>query len=125
MPFFFKVAGVGILVRTLDGRSFTIEEAFDYRAFDGRTWTIPPTAETDGASTPSFIWGIIPPFGKYWASAVVHDYLYRCTKEPKEYCDDVFLNNMADRGVPVIERYEIYEAVKIAGMADFEKDRQA
>lgn len=113
-----------MLVRTHDGRTFTVEEEFSFKAFDGRTWVIPPTAETDGASTPSFIWNIIPPFGKYWAAAVVHDFLYRCTKEPKEYCDLIFLNDMLARGVPVMERYEIYEAVKLAGESAFEKDRQ-
>lgn len=124
MPFIFHSPGAGILVRTLDGRNFTIEEAFSFEAFDGRTWVIPPSAQTDGASTPSFIWSVIPPFGKYWAAAVVHDYLYRCTTEPKDYCDLVFLNDMTARGVPPSEKYEIYEAVKLAGAAAFEKDRQ-
>lgn len=36
---------------------------------------IPKGFITDGASTPIFIWPILPPIGKYFPAAVLHDYL--------------------------------------------------
>lgn len=36
---------------------------------------IPEGFLTDGASVPRIFWGLIPPWGKYGAAAIVHDYL--------------------------------------------------
>jgi hypothetical protein len=43
----------------------------------GFGWVIVPAGfKSDLASTPSWLWSIYPPFGRYTYAAVVHDYLY-------------------------------------------------
>jgi hypothetical protein len=37
---------------------------------------IPVGFTTDGASIPSFLWSIYPPWGRYSRAAVAHDFLY-------------------------------------------------
>ena len=36
---------------------------------------VPSGFVSDGASTPRLLWSIFPPVGRYFAAAVVHDYL--------------------------------------------------
>lgn len=37
--------------------------------------TVPAGFESDGASVPRWAWPLFPPVGRYFAAAVVHDYL--------------------------------------------------
>lgn len=41
-----------------------------------RLIVVPAGFITDFASIPRFFWRILPPFGKYAAAAIVHDFLY-------------------------------------------------
>lgn len=110
-------------VLTNDGRNFVFVEPLDYVASDGSVITIPAGATTDGASTPCALWVTIPPFGKYWLSAALHDYLYRTTQVPKERCDDLLYEAMLSEGVSVIEAKAIYDGVKLFGFSSFRGDR--
>lgn len=112
-------------VRSSDGRNFILLADNTFTAESGEVIELPKGAGSDGASTPPFIWAIIPPFGLYWMAAYLHDYLYRYTQQAKDFCDRMFLEAMKALGVPELERLTMYEAVKEAGESAFSADRKA
>lgn len=88
---------------------------------------IPAGFETDFASVPQLFWSIVPPMGKYFIAAVLHDYFYR---EPgsrtdvaviydrvitREFADYIFLEEMVDLGVSWWKRKIMYKAVRMFG----------
>ena len=124
-------------VTTEDGRNFVLFNDADYVAKDGRLFRIPVGATSDGASTPQPIWNLIPPFGKYWKAAVLHDAAYRnillvwdgsawqtaCL--PFEASNELIYEAMQSLGVDQLEAVAIYEAVALAGRPAFDADRAA
>ena len=61
-----------------DGRKVTLIEPFAFVDPGGEEWSVPAGAKTDGASVPSALWALYPPFtGSYRSAAAIHDY----------YCD--------------------------------------
>ena len=64
-----------------DGRKVTLMEPYSYVDPAGEEWNVPDGYKTDGASVPSALWALYPPFtGNYRSAAVIHDY-YCDTKE--------------------------------------------
>jgi hypothetical protein len=62
-----------------DGRKVTLIEPYAFVDPAGTEWDVPAGAKTDGASVPSALWALYPPFtGNYRSAAVIHDY----------YCDN-------------------------------------
>lgn len=115
-----------------DGRNFTLLEAVQYESPAFGILIAPVGSTTDGASTPTETWAVIPPFGKYWPAAALHDFAYRNqlirpdgTKAnlPKEDCDALLMEAMSCLGVGELEAKVIYDAVVLAGEHSFEKDR--
>lgn len=106
-----------------DGRNFTLNRAFDFIAQDGQRITVPEGATMDGASTPRVLWRVLPPFGNYWMSAGLHDWLYRQSDLPKPRCDALFLEAMLDEGVVEWKAHLIYLGVHLFGGAAFAEDR--
>lgn len=122
---------------TVDGRNFVLLTDVLYVAGDGTRYCLPAGAASDGASTPPEVWPLIPPFGRYWPAAYLHDAAYRNTllvwngtgwipaALPKAKCDALLLEAMTALGVGEIERGTIYEGVVIGGRSSFEADRAA
>lgn len=74
------------------------------------TWVyVPEGYLTDGATTPKFLWWLLPPWGEYGQAAVVHDIL----------CDDLLIWKAGQ--LHAISRKEaddiFYEAMKVAGVS--------
>ena len=111
-------------VETADGQHFVLLEGFTFTRDDGCVITVPPGSASDGASTPRPLWIHLPPFGKYWMAAFLHDHLYRDTDLPKDYCDDTFLQAMRCLGVDEITATTIYEGVHIGGWSAYRDDRE-
>ncbi len=111
-------------IETGDGRNVTLLEILRYRTKAGELIEVPVGTTSDGASTPKWMWNLIPPFGKYWLAAVLHDYLYRITQKPKDYCDDIILEAMESLGVDLFLREAIYEGVHLGGDVAFNDDRR-
>lgn len=88
---------------------------------------IPAGFETDFASVPQLFWSIVPPMGKYFIAAVLHDYFYRepgsrtdvvaiCDRViTREFADYIFLEEMVDLGVSWWKRKIMYKAVRMFG----------
>jgi hypothetical protein len=122
-------------VSTLDGRNFALLSDVFYISKDGTRYCMIAGSESDGASTPQAVWNLIPPFGKYWPAAFLHDCAYRNTLRiwdglnwvqaglEKDECDSLLKEAMESLGVNPVELETIYEAVSIAGRAAFYKDR--
>lgn len=113
-----------ISVLTEDGLNIELlDEDFGYTDRNGNFHAIPKGSKSDGASTPRVIWIDLPPFGKYWKSAVFHDFLYRQSNYPKDLCDHLLLEAMLSDGVPEITAQTIYLGVKASGWKYFDDDR--
>lgn len=104
-----------ITEKLLDGKNWRIVKGFRYTTNQGRHIDVPDGFVTDFASIPRGLWNLFPPTGKYGHAAVVHDYLYRNTNEPQEYCDKIFLDGMEELHVNWLVRHIIYRAVRLFG----------
>ena len=105
-------------------RLWRVEDDFTYTPKKYPPVTIKAGYETDGASVPRLLWSLIPPFGKHFYGAIVHDRLYKEYKDitspikrSRKQCDDIFLEAMKDLGVNFTKRYTIYWAVRGFGWA--------
>ena len=126
-------------VATLDGRTFVLLADVYFLSADGTRYLLPLGATSDGASTPREGWPLLPPFGRYWPAAYLHDCAYRNTlcvlnnrvqswlpaSLPREKCDALFKEAMQSLGVNNLEMETIYEAVALAGESSFAADRSA
>jgi len=110
-------------VRTSDGHNVVVLRPFTFTRKDGTVITVPAGTTSDGASTPYIIWNTLPPFGKYWMAAVLHDYLYRDSKFEKDFCDDTLAEAMDVLGVGYLDHFAIYEGVSLCGWHAFNDDR--
>jgi len=81
---------------------------------------VPPEFECDLASSPSPLWALFPPYGVYLAAVWLHDYCYRALipagKMTYREADAMFLAAMTSLGVPVLRRYSMWSAVRLAGL---------
>lgn len=114
---------VQLKTESSDGHNVVLDEPLTYVTEAGESIVVPAGADSDGASTPEFIWNLFPPFGKYWRAALLHDYLYRHTDRPKAECDSIFLEAMKACDVPRMKRETIYLAVHWFGFAAFKSCR--
>jgi hypothetical protein len=81
---------------------------------------IPAGFITDLASIPRIIWSLVPPYGLYTRSAVVHDWLYRSKIQiTREDADKVFLELMQqDKVDPALAKF-MYRAVRWFGAGSY------
>jgi len=81
--------------------------------------TILPGFRWDGASVPRFFWRLVgaPMNGKYVPAALLHDALYASEMFARVKCDAVFLEFMAQLGVPWWRRKAMWLAVRLGGGA--------
>lgn len=79
--------------------------------------TAHPGFETDGASIPAVLHGVIGcPFGEaYTKAAVIHDALYRSALLSRKMSDYIFLEAMLSLGVDRPKARAMYLAVRAAG----------
>ena len=109
-------------VEVIDNFKFRIIEEFSYHvgSYDSEDKiTVPVGYETDFASIPKFMWGVLPPHGKYAKAAVIHDYLYSHAIISKEYADNVFNEAMTVLGVNDNLRFLMFSAVKLFGKGNY------
>ena len=77
---------------------------------------------SDLASVPRVFWGVIPPWGKYYKAAILHDYLYvqgEGGRKGKRTADDIFNRLLEDAGVGWLKRKLMYRSVRIFGDGSF------
>ncbi len=102
----------GLHWRVLDDFTLTLSE---------ETVTVPAGFVTDGASVPRFGWVAIPPVGRYFPAALVHDWLYHRHRDlgdasrTREGVDFFFHRIMEAYGVDLGLRDIMLDAVRVAG----------
>ena len=106
------------------GRSVRLINNFKVTLGVGRMITVPAGFETDFASVPRLFWRLIPPWGRYSAAAVVHDYLYATASVTRYEADRIFLDLMKRLGVPLWKRRLMYRAVRLGGWASWKRFRR-
>ena len=79
------------------------------------TYCVPKDFQTDFASVPRFLWPLLPPHGRVKKAAILHDWLYQQSHIPREHCDRVFLEAMTADHVPPVQRWAMYEGVRLFG----------
>lgn len=81
---------------------------------------VPAGFETDFASVPQILWGIIPPTGSYGKAAVIHDYLYRTRGlATRKQADAVLLEAMTFLQVDWLTRQALYWGVRVGGWSSY------
>lgn len=84
----------------------------------GRQFIIPAGSVTDLASTPKFLWNLLPPSGIYEAAAVAHDYWCSTAIAKGELtsheADGFFRDLMGEAGVGFYTRWVMWAAVRSA-----------
>lgn len=114
-----------VLLRTADGLHGVAWEDQEFTHPDGRIFLIPKGAKTDGASTPQWMWNILPPVGKlYWMACRLHDALYQLYGLTEQECNEILLVAMQVSGVNAFEAKTIFDGVKEWGLKSFEEDRK-
>jgi hypothetical protein len=99
-----------------DGRKVTLVEPFAFVDPFGKEWDVPTGYKTDGASVPSALWALYPPFtGNYRQAAVIHDYY--CDNEQRSWQDTHKVFYFAMRAANVDEQTAkiMYSAVYLFG----------
>ncbi|HEX8593852.1 MAG TPA: DUF1353 domain-containing protein [Pseudomonas sp.] len=79
---------------------------------------------TDFASVPSIFWSILPPDGLWAYGAVIHDYLYWDQSTTRDEADEILDACMKSFGVSRFKRLSIKTAVKLAGWAAWDGNRE-
>jgi hypothetical protein len=98
------------------GRKVTLMEPYSFVDPFGQEWDVPSGYKTDGASVPSALWAIYPPFtGNYRSAAVIHDYY--CDTKARTWQDTHKVFYFAMRAANVDEKTAkiMYGAVYLFG----------
>lgn len=101
-----------------DGRRWKLYRSFTYHLgtkYSRDYIRVPAGFVTDFASSPSQIWWLIPPWGRYGKAAVVHDYLYQTQKRSRKEADDIFREGMGVLGVEPWRVFLMYWGVRLFG----------
>ena len=105
-----------VVVREVGDSTWELVEALRYVGAKER-FVVPVGFRTDFASVPSlFVW-LIPRYGRYTKSAILHDYL--CTEAhagrfDRDDADGIFRRTMRELGVSFVRRWIMWGAVALA-----------
>lgn len=106
-----------------DGEDAALDAPMNYSIENtGIRITVPQGFVTDFASTPRWIWSMLPPFGTYQKASVVHDYLYWMQDCSKEQADKLLYIAMTEGNVDPVKRWLIYQGVKDFGDGAWAED---
>ncbi|MBL4761292.1 MAG: DUF1353 domain-containing protein [Gammaproteobacteria bacterium] len=103
------------------GDLYVLQDDFVYTG-NGEFITVPEGFKYDGASTPKFLWWVLPRDGIHRAAALIHDFIYVFEgKMPdgqiftRKAADKLFYNIMVDYGVASWRAKIAHRAVRIVG----------
>ena len=130
----------GFLETTLDtrsanGRDDVLLSELRFIDLDGTLFRAPPTAKTNGASTPRFAW-LIPgfePTGRHWFEWILHDSGYGGTLEvfregawrpanlSRLQCDELLRRTLVLDGMHPAKRGIVFYTVRAEGWRYYQK----
>ncbi|GAA0691028.1 hypothetical protein GCM10010193_51780 [Kitasatospora atroaurantiaca] len=100
-----------VVVRQVGVKSWQLAEPLTYQG-NQETFTVPVGFETDLASVPRPLVWLLPRYGLYTKSAILHDYLC-CTGVERSDADGLFRRSMYELGVPFTRRWMMWAAVRL------------
>lgn len=126
MSLFTEPLAVEITTRKKRGRVVArVLRGFSYYDKNGAVYVVPPGFETDFASSPRWLWPIIPPLGSYAKAAVLHDFLYTYHRVSRADADRMFRDGARLLGVNVAVSALLWVSVRMFGARGWKKDRRA
>lgn len=107
-----------------DGRTWRVDAPLIYVTAAGAPVRVPVGFISDLASVPRIFWSVLPPFGRYTAAAVLHDWMYRTHHFRRAMCDAIFLESMTSERVATWQRITLYLAVRLCGWIAWRDERR-
>lgn len=109
---------------------FEFYEVYEDCKYDDHL-TIPKGFQTDFASIPKFLWGLMAPHQAAAPASVLHDYFYTdhplglgglgmSMKEERLFADKLFRDILIEHGVSKFQAGVMYNAVRLFGKFRFE-----
>jgi hypothetical protein len=102
-----------VLVRQVDAKRWELREPVVYQGAE-ETFTVPTGFRTDFASIPRLVVWLIPRYGLYTRSAILHDYLCKSKEVDRADADGLFRRSMRELGVSVPRRWLMWAGVRLA-----------
>jgi hypothetical protein len=102
-----------VIVRQVDAKRWELTEPVAYRGAR-EEFTVPAGFETDFASIPRLVVWLIPRYGLYTRSAILHDFLWRTHAVSRADADGLFRRSMRELGVSMPRRWMMWAAVRLA-----------
>lgn len=97
-------------------------------SFAGQAFVVPIGFESDGVSTPKFLWPVISPKvdPKTLRAAIAHDYIYRVQPAgwTREMADLMFLCLMLEDGVAPRKAFLAYRGVRLFGWIAWRENQE-
>jgi hypothetical protein len=106
-----------------DGLQWRLNADFRYESPRGLV-AVPRNFVTDFASIPRIVWAILPPWGRYGAAAIIHDYLYWMQYTTRETADNTLREAMTLLGVDAGVITEVHTAVSAFGQGAWDHNAQ-
>jgi hypothetical protein len=102
-----------VVVKEIDERFWELVDPITYDG-NAESFTVPAGFRTDFASVPRPLVWLLPRYGAYTKSAILHDFL--CTTAPvsRADADGLFRRSMRELGVPFLRRWMMWAAVRLA-----------
>lgn len=109
------------------GNIITLREPL-HVSFAGRKFTVPVGFESDGVSTPEFLWSTVTPAidPRSLRAGVAHDYIYRHQppKWTRSLADLMFLCHLIEDGLPIRRALKAYIGVALFGGIAWENNKK-
>lgn len=100
-----------VAVKQIDAETFELLEPLEYQG-DNETFTVPAGFKTDFASVPRIFTWLIPRYGAYTKSAILHDFLGNSGLISHADNDGIFRRTMRELGVSFLRRWMMWAAVR-------------
>ena len=109
-----------------DGNHWLLTEELEYDVYNtGIIVPVPRGFVTDFTSVPRPFWSLLPRWGKYGPSAVVHDFLYWDQRCSRAQADRIMVLAMQESGVGPFRTTLIHTAIRLGGSFAWRSNRKA
>lgn len=100
-----------VVVRRINPTTWRLVEPLPYKG-KWEVFTVPAGFKTDFASVPRILTWLVPTYGRYTKSAILHDYLWRRRVVSRSDADAIFRRTMRELRVPFVRRWMMWAAVR-------------
>ena len=106
-----------LVVEQVDAKLWKVREQITYHG-ERDVFAVTPGSCTDFASVPRLVVWLIPTYGIYTKSAILHDYLLRERVVSRRDADGIFRRSLHEQGVSVPRRRLMWAGVRLGSRMD-------